>query len=195
MSELFLEIGTEEIPSRFMRPALDYLKSELSTFFIKNRIKANEGRVMGTPRRLVVSFTEVADQQEDTVEVYFGPNVKVAYDTDKNPTKSALGFARGKGIDVSKLTVEKTPKGGVVCARIEKEGQPTAEILNGFLPNLIEGTPFPKKMRWGNQKTSFVRPLHWITALFGNKLLNFNFDGTNITITHIYLYILVRISC
>ena len=177
MPELFLEIGTEEIPSRFMGPALDYLKKEMSAFFEKNRIQANAGRVMGTPRRLVVSFAEVDDQQKDVVETYFGPNVKVAYDGDGNPTKSALGFARGKGIGVSQLTVEKTPKGEVVCARIKKEGQPTVDILNSFLPTLIESTPFPKKMRWGNRKTSFVRPLHWIAALFGNKPLNFDFEG------------------
>ena len=101
MSELFLEIGTEEIPSRFMGPALGYLKKEMSAFFKKNRIHANAGQVMGTPRRLVVLFSEVDNQQKDVVETHLGPNVKVAYDEDRNPTKSALGFARGKGVDVS----------------------------------------------------------------------------------------------
>jgi len=177
MPELFLEIGTEEIPSRFMGPTLNYLRKEMSAFFKKNRIHANAGRVMGTPRRLVVSFDGVDNQQKDVMETHYGPNVKVAYDGNGNPTKSALGFARGKGIDVSQLTVEKTPKGEVIGARIEKEGQPTADILNNFLPTLIGSTPFPKKMRWGNRKTSFVRPLHWITALFGNKPLSFNFEG------------------
>ncbi|HAX45818.1 MAG TPA: glycine--tRNA ligase subunit beta [Nitrospina sp.] len=177
MPELFLEIGTEEIPSRFMGLALDYLKNEMSVFFEKNRIQADDGRVMGTPRRLVVSFDRVDAQQKDVVETHFGPNVKVAFDGEGNPTNAALGFARGKGIDVSQLTVEKTPKGEVVCARIEKTGQPTADILNSFLPDLIGNIPFPKKMRWGNRKTSFVRPLHWIAALFENKPLNFNYEG------------------
>lgn len=177
MAELFLEIGTEEIPSRFMGLALDYLKNEMAAFFEKNRIQANEGRVMGTPRRLVISFDGVDDQQKDIVETHFGPSIKVAYDEAGNPTKAALGFARGKGIDVSELTVEKTPKGEVVCARVEKIGQPTADILNVFLPTLIGHIPFPKKMRWGNRKTSFVRPLHWIAALFGNKPLNFRYEG------------------
>ena len=177
MAELFLEIGTEEIPSRFMGPALDYLKNEMSAFFEKNRIQAGEARVMGTPRRLVVSLDGVDDQQNDVIETHFGPNTKVAFDEEGKPTKAALGFARGKGIDVSVLTIEKTPKGDVVCARIEKRGQPTADILNHFLPSLIGNIPFPKKMRWGNRKTSFVRPLHWIAALFDNKLLNFNYEG------------------
>ena len=177
MPELFLEIGAEEIPARFMSLALDYLEKEIPSFLKKNRIQASEPRVMGSPRRLVISFDEVGNQQEDIVETHFGPNVKLAYDEKGAPTKSALGFARGKGIDPSQLTLEKTPKGEVVCARIEKTGQPTATILNNFFPILISKIPFPKKMRWGNRETPFVRPLHWIVALFGSKPLNFNYEG------------------
>jgi len=177
MPELFLEIGAEEIPARFMSLALDYLGKEIPSFLKKNRIQASEPRVMGSPRRLVISFDEVGNQQEDIVETHFGPNVKLAYDEKGTPTKSALGFARGKGIDPSQLTLEKTPKGEVVCARIEKTGQPTATILNNFFPILISKIPFPKKMRWGNRETPFVRPLHWIVALFGSKPLNFSYEG------------------
>ena len=178
MPELFLEIGAEEIPARFMSLALDYLEKEIPSFLKKNRIQASEPRVMGSPRRLVISFDEVGNQQEDIVETHFGPNVKLAYDEKGDPTKSALGFARGKGIDPSQLTLEKTPKGEVVCARIEKTGQPTATILNNFFPILISKIPFPKKMRWGNRETPFVRPLHWIVALFGSKPLSFSYEGT-----------------
>ena len=181
MPELFLEIGAEEIPARFMSLALDYLEKEIPSFLKKNRIQASEPRVMGSPRRLVISFDEVGNQQEDIVETHFGPNVKLAYDEKGDPTKSALGFARGKGIDPSQLTLEKTPKGEVVCARIEKTGQPTATILNNFFPILISKIPFPKKMRWGNRETPFVRPLHWIVALFGSKPLSFNYEGTPCT--------------
>jgi len=177
MPELFLEIGAEEIPARFMSLALDYLEKEIPSFLKKNRIQASKPRVMGSPRRLVISFDEVGNQQEDIVETHFGPNVKLAYDEKGTPTKSALGFARGKGIDPSQLTLKKTPKGEVVCARIEKTGQPTATILNNFFPILISKIPFPKKMRWGNRKTPFVRPLHWIVALFGSKPLSFSYEG------------------
>ena len=177
MPELFLEIGAEEIPARFMSLALDYLEKEIPSFLKKNRIQASEPRVMGSPRRLVISFDEVGNQQEDIVETHFGPNVKLAYDEKGRPTKSALGFARGKGIDPSQLTLKKTPKGEVVCARIEKTGQPTATILNNFFPILISKIPFPKKMRWGNRETPFVRPLHWIVALFGSKPLSFSYEG------------------
>ena len=177
MPELFLEIGAEEIPSRFMSLALGYLEQEIPSFLKKNRIRASKPRVMGSPRRLVISFDEVGNQQEDIVETHFGPNVKLAYDEKGNPTKSALGFARGKGIDPSQLTLENTPKGEVVCARIEKAGQPTSTILNNFFPILISKIPFPKKMRWGSRETPFVRPLHWIVALFGSKPLSFSYEG------------------
>jgi len=191
MPELFLEIGAEEIPARFMSLALDYLEKEIPSFLKKNRIQASEPRVMGSPRRLVISFDEVGNQQEDIVETHFGPNVKLAYDEKGDPTKSALGFARGKGIDPSQLTLEKTPKGEVVCARIEKTGQPTATILNNFFPILISKIPFPKKMRWGNRETPFVRPLHWIVALFGSKPLNFSYEGilcTDISRGHRFMH-------
>jgi len=191
MPELFLEIGAEEIPARFMSLALDYLEKEIPSFLKKNRIQASKPRVMGSPRRLVISFDEVDNQQEDIVETHFGPNVKLAYDEKGDPTKSALGFARGKGIDPSQLTLEKTPKGEVVCARIEKTGQPTATILNNFFPILISKIPFPKKMRWGNRKTPFVRPLHWIVALFESKPLNFSYEGipcTDISRGHRFMH-------
>ena len=191
MPELFLEIGAEEIPARFMSLALDYLEKEIPSFLKKNRIQASEPRVMGSPRRLVISFDEVDNQQEDIVETHFGPNVKLAYDEKGAPTKSALGFARGKGIDPSQLTLEKTPKGEVVCARIEKTGQPTATILNNFFPILISKIPFPKKMRWGNRETPFVRPLHWIVALFESKPLNFSYEGipcTDISRGHRFMH-------
>jgi len=191
MPELFLEIGAEEIPARFMSLALDYLEKEIPSFLKKNRIQASEPRVMGSPRRLVISFDEVGNQQEDIVETHFGPNVKLAYDEKGTPTKSALGFARGKGIDPSQLTLEKTPKGEVVCARIEKTGQPTATILNNFFPILISKIPFPKKMRWGNRETPFVRPLHWIVALFESKPLNFSYEGipcTDISRGHRFMH-------
>jgi len=191
MPELFLEIGAEEIPARFMSLALDYLEKEIPSFLKKNRIQASEPRVMGSPRRLVISFDEVGNQQEDIVETHFGPNVKLAYDEKGAPTKSALGFARGKGIDPSQLTLEKTPKGEVVCARIEKTGQPTATILNDFFPILISKIPFPKKMRWGNRETPFIRPLHWIVALFESKPLNFSYEGipsTDISRGHRFMH-------
>lgn len=177
MPELFLEIGTEEIPSRFIGPALAHLERGLSAYFEKNRIPAGPGRVLGTPRRLAVAFSEVAARQPDAVQTHLGPNVRAAYDAEGRPTPAALGFARGKGVDVAALTRETTPKGEVVAARVEMKGRPTAELLSERLPGFIADIPFPKKMRWSDKKLAFARPLHWIVAVFDGKPLNFELGG------------------
>jgi glycyl-tRNA synthetase beta chain len=177
MAEFFLEIGSEEIPSGYVSPALSFLEKEITDFFSKNRIEAGSHKVFGTPRRLVIAFDGVDEKQEDIVETHYGPNVKIAFDADGNPQKSAIGFARGKGVDVSEITRESTPKGEVICVRVEKKGQLTETLLNEFLPALINRIPFPKKMRWADNSTAFTRPLHWIAALFGDKSLDFEFAG------------------
>ena len=177
MPEFFIEIGSEEIPSGYVQPALEYMCEELASFFSSNRIQSEKPQILGTPRRLVVSVKGVDALQEDSVDLFHGPNVSVAFDHKGEPTKAAIGFARGKGLDVSSLTRESTPKGEVVCARVEKKGRPTLEHLNEFLPQFIGKIPFPKKMRWGSKTHPFARPLHWITAIFDGKPLHFSFDG------------------
>ena len=177
MPEFFLEIGSEEIPSGYVQPALEYMREELAAFFSRNEIKAETPEILGTPRRLVISIKGVDALQEDTVQTFHGPNVAVAYNEAGEPTKAAIGFARGKGIDVSALTRETTAKGEVVCARVEKKGRPTPEHLNEFLPQFIGNIPFSKKMRWADKSRPFVRPLHWIAAIFDGKPLAFSFDG------------------
>lgn len=177
MPEFFIEIGSEEIPSGYVQPALEYMCEELASFFSSNRIQSETPQILGTPRRLVVSVKGVDALQEDSVDLFHGPNVSAAFDDKGEPTKAAIGFARGKGLDVSSLTRESTPKGEVVCARVEKKGRPTLEHLNEFLPQFIGKIPFPKKMRWGSKTHPFARPLHWITAIFDGKPLHFSFDG------------------
>ncbi len=177
MSELFLEIGSEEIPSGYVQPALEYMREELASFFTRNRINAEVPEIMGTPRRLVVSVKGVDALQEDIVELFHGPNISVAYDDQGNPTKAAIGFARGKGIDVSELGRDTTSKGEVVCARVEKKGRPTSDYLNEFLPQFISNIPFSRRMRWADKARPFARPLHWIVALFDGETLQFSFDG------------------
>jgi len=177
MAEFFIEIGSEELPSGYVEPALLYLKEELASFFSKNRIDAEAPKTMGTPRRLIVSVNGVTEMQEDSVDEFLGPGVSRAYDDQGQPTKAAIGFARGKGIDVKDLTRKQTPKGEVVCAQVENKGRPTSSLLNEFLPQLINEIPFQKKMRWENKARPFARPLHWVAALFNGQALEFEFDG------------------
>ncbi len=180
MPDLFIEIGTEEIPAGYIEPALADMGRKLSEFFEKGRVDAGTPQVMGTPRRLVVHIPDVDARQKDVVETYQGPNVKVAYDAEGNPTKAALGFARGKGVDIADLTTMESPKGEVICAKVEKKGQPTVDILNEYLSQWMANITFPKKMRWGSRKIPFVRPIHWIAALFDGKKLKFEFEGIKV---------------
>ena len=185
MAEFFLEIGSEELPSGYVQLALDYMHKELASFFSKNRIDAKVPKTMGTPRRLIVSVKGVMAMQNDSVDEFLGPGISVAYDEQGQPTKAATGFARGKGIDVSDLTRKQTPKGEVICARVENKGRATSSLLNDYLPQLINDIPFPKKMRWQNKSRPFARPLHWVTALFEGQALQFEFDGVeNDDISH-----------
>lgn len=190
MAEFFLEIGSEEIPSGYIEPALNSMSRQLAAYFEKNHISAQGPRTLGAPRRLAAVFSQVESRQKDIVETHLGPNVKTAYDAQGEPTRAALGFARGKGVEVSELTVEPTAKGEVVCARIEKKGQAVAALLNAFLPQLIGNIHFPEKMRWGSKKVAFARPIHWIAALFDGKTLDFEFGGVqcgNISYGHRFL--------
>ncbi len=177
MSELLIEIGTEEIPAGYISPALDSMAENLSDWLKKNHIKAGEPVTCGTPRRLTLCISDLNPMQDDVVEVHKGPNIKAAYDAEGNPTKAALGFARGKGLDVTELGQEDTPKGKVLCARIEKTGRPTKDLLNEFLPEWTLNIPFPKKMRWGGNRQPFARPLHWIVAVMEGQSLNFEVEG------------------
>ena len=147
MTEFFLEIGCEEIPAGYIEPALNSMNRELTAFFAKNRVHTDAGQTLGTPRRLAIAFKNVDECPKDIIETHLGPNVKAAYDSEGNPTKAAIGFARGKGVDVTDLSVTTTPKGEVVSARVENKGRPTALLLNEFLPKLFASIQFPKKMR------------------------------------------------
>ncbi len=177
MAELLIEIGTEELPAGYIAPALASMTESLVVWLKKNHITASEPLTCGTPRRLTLCIPELNSMQDDVVEIHKGPNVKAAFDADGNPTKAALGFARGKGLDVSQLSQEDTPKGKVLCARIEKKGQPTCELLNDFLPEWTRNIPFPKKMRWGRNRHPFARPIHWIVAVFEGQPLSYEVEG------------------
>ncbi len=173
MSELLLEIGTEEIPSGFIPRALEEMKGLLAKEFQDHRIAFKEVKAMGTPRRLVLAATGVASSQEGRLIETIGPARRIAFDEEGNPTKAAQGFARGQGIPVEELQIIRTEKGEYVCARKEEKGIETFQLLPSILPRLIASVPFPKSMRWMDLENTFVRPIHWILALFDGKVIPF----------------------
>ncbi len=167
--DLLLEIGSEEIPAKFMPAALAQLADVARARLAERRIDCGEVQTFGTPRRLALLVRDMAEQQADRHSENKGPAVKIAFDADGKPTKAAQGFARGQGIDVGQLVV----RDGYVYAVVQEAGQPVASILPELLPEIISALTFPKSMRWGDLDVRFVRPIRWLVALFGRDVVPF----------------------
>lgn len=173
MAELLLEIGTEEIPAGFIPQALQAMKALLEKDLKDHRIPFKEIRAMGTPRRLVLSCSEISPLQEGRVSQVIGPAKRIAFDEGGKPTKAAMGFARSQGVRVEDLEIVATEKGEYIAARKEEKGEETIQILSAVLPRLILAIPFPKSMRWMDLDITFARPIHWILALFDGQGIPF----------------------
>jgi len=173
--ELFLEIGTEEIPAAFLPKAMADLESLVRKEFESARLAFGEVRTLATPRRLALLVQGVDEGQPDAELTALGPARKVAYDADGKPTKAAEGFARGQGVDVSDLVVASTEKGDYISVTKRIVGRPTVEILVDILPRVIGAIPFRKSMRWADLDVRFARPMHWIVALFDGVVVPFSF--------------------
>ena len=165
--DLLFEIGTEEIPARFMPDALFRLAVLADKALAEKRISHGTVRTLGTPRRIVLLIDSVADTQTDQTARKKGPSTKMAFDADGKPTKAVEGFARGAGANVADLIVED----GYVYAVLHENGQAVAGLLPELLLGLVEALNFPKNMRWGDQDFKFVRPIHWLVALHGSEIL------------------------
>jgi len=176
--EFLLEIGTEEIPSRFINPALEKIKELFTALLVSGRVESRgEMKAYGTPRRLVLYIPEIEERQADVSKEVTGPPKKVAFDGSGNPTKAAIVFAEKNGIPVSALTTKITDKGEYVVARIDEKGGDSAAWLKQVMPGFILSIPFPKSMRWMDKDIRFARPIHWILALWGDAVLDFELDG------------------
>jgi glycyl-tRNA synthetase beta chain len=176
-AELFLEIGTEEIPAGFLKPAMLDLERLMRKELETARIAFGGIRTFATPRRLAISVAGVATEQERQELTAAGPSVKVAFDEQGNPTKAAIGFARANGVEVSDLSRMETDKGTYVFISKVIEGRPTADLLPEILPRVIGAIPFRKSMRWKDLDTRFARPVHWIVALFEGLVVPFRFGN------------------
>ena len=190
MAEFLLEIGTEEIPSGYIPRALENMKGFLEKEFQNQRIAYKEIKAMGTPRRLVLTASGVATTQEGRLTEVIGPAKRIAFNEQGEPTKAALGFARGQGIGIEQLQVVKTDKGEYVAARKEEKGEETNQLLPAILPRLISSISFPKSMRWMDLENTFARPIHWILALFDGTVVPFqvgNVSSSNLSRGHRFM--------
>lgn len=166
MEKLLFEIGTEEIPAKFMPGILKQLKELAAAKMQELRIPFEDITVYGTPRRMAFIACGVAETQADVVVEAKGPSVKIAY-VSGAPSKAAQGFARGQGVDVKDLVV----RDNYVYAVKHLAGQPVVELLPGLLMDILTSLSFPKTMRWADYEFRFVRPIRWMVALFGDQII------------------------
>ncbi len=172
MAELLLEIGTEEIPAGYLESGLEAFRTLLQDFLRQQGVPVEVPlAAYGTPRRLVLIGEKVGQKQADRVEEITGPPKAVAFDASGNPTKAAKGFAAKQGVSVEALRVIQTPKGEYVHVSKEVKGKATRDLLAEALGDIIAAIPWPKSMRWGKLDFSFVRPIHWVLALFDGQTI------------------------
>ena len=184
--DLLFEIGAEEIPAGFMPNILGQLKQLAETKLNDAHLPFESIATYGTPRRLALIVKGLADTSAEISERHKGPSASIAYDADGNATKAAIGFARGKGLDVADLVVED----GYIYAETKTAGVPAKDIISDMLPQLITGLNFPKSMHWGNLDAKFVRPVRWLVALLDEEVIPVEFatvKSGNVTRGHRFL--------
>ncbi len=175
--DLVFEIGTEEIPARYLDEAVEGLRAAA-----EERLKAHdldfEGCIaMGTPRRLVLYVHDLAERQPDKTVEITGPPLSVAVDAQGAYTKAAHGFARSHGVTVDDLSVVEGNRGKLLAIRKTVKGEETDAILRRLLPEVVLAIPFRKSMRWGRGEMAFVRPIRWVVDLYGGASLGVEIDG------------------
>jgi glycyl-tRNA synthetase beta chain len=174
---VLMEIGVEEVPARFLPGAVALLKTKTEETLRQERIAFKEIRTYATPRRLAMIAEGIPPKQEERVSEVFGPPRHAAFTPEGAHTKAALGFAASHGVRPEELVVRTRDKGEYVAAVVKEEGLPVGELLPGALRKIVLSLNFPKSMRWGSGTLRFVRPIHWILALYGEETVSFDIDG------------------
>ena len=174
---LAFEIGTEELPAFDLHSATEKLGGLVADALDGAKVPHGAVEVFTTPRRLIAVVADVPEATEAAVEEFRGPAASIAFDEEGNPTKAALGFARGKGVDPSGL--ERRDENGTeyVYAVRETPSMDVAALLPGLLEGVIEAIPWPKSQRWGSRREQFSRPVRWLTALLGDTVVPVEFAG------------------
>ncbi|MCH7760210.1 glycine--tRNA ligase subunit beta [candidate division TA06 bacterium] len=172
--DFLLEIGTEEIPASYLKPAEIQLRERMVSFFSDQKVSIGAVSAYSTPRRLAVLVKDVDSKQEERRIEILGPS--------KNASPKALeGFTRAHGVSKKNLVVKQSKRGEVYCCIKVEPGRPTIELLKTFLPEFIQKMDFPKAMWWEKSKLRFARPIRWLTALYGERVIPFNVGGVRAT--------------
>ncbi|WP_071027066.1 glycine--tRNA ligase subunit beta [Peptoniphilus raoultii] len=190
MNRYLLEIGVEELPSRFVDLAINQLKEKAEKALKENDLKFDDTEVYATPRRLALYINNLADRQEDISKEVRGPQIKIAFDQDGNPTKPLLGFMSSQNISLDQIEKREVKGNLYAFAKIEKKGLEARELLKSLIPQVIRDINLPRNMKWGGKNLRFPRPIRWAVSLFNDEIVEFPFEGipvSNITKGHRFL--------
>jgi glycyl-tRNA synthetase beta chain len=170
-ADLLFELGTEELPPKVLMNLSDALVEGIQKGLGEHKLTFGQVDSFAAPRRLAIIVKSLEIRTPDTESVSWGPPVKVAFDADGNPTKAAQAFASKNGIDVSELSdkVESDGKQDKLCARRVETGKNTTSLLGGIIEQTLAALPIPKRMKWGDSKEEFVRPVQWAVLLFNGE--------------------------
>lgn len=177
MNKYLLEIGTEELPAQEIDHALEQLRDNMEKLLKEERIQFEKIETYGSPRRLTLILKGLADRQDDLQSKVRGPNKRIAYDEEGQPSKALQGFMRGQKIDLDQVIVEDYNGEDYIYANILKEGQETSQVLAAQMAGIIKSINFSKSMKWGGKNLRFARPIRWIVSMLNEEVIDFSLEG------------------
>ncbi|MGE6571906.1 glycine--tRNA ligase subunit beta [Psychrobacter namhaensis] len=177
MSTILFELGCEELPPKSLKPLRDALQASVTEQLTDADISFDSIKAFAAPRRLAIQIQGISDKQPDRTDQKRGPAIKAAFDADGNPTRAAMGFAKGLGIDASELTTINTDKGDYVGYEQTIHGQATTELLPAIFQTALDNLPIAKRMRSGASRDEFVRPVQWAVLIQDDAIIDATIQG------------------
>lgn len=177
MSTILFELGCEELPPKSLKPLRDALQASVTEQLNEADITFDSIKAFAAPRRLAIQIESISDKQPDRSEQKRGPAIKAAFDSDGNPTRAAMGFAKGLGIDASELITINTDKGDYVGYEQIIQGQATTELLPTIFQTALDNLPIAKRMRSGASRNEFVRPVQWAVLMQDDVVIDATIQG------------------
>lgn len=177
MSTILFELGCEELPPKSLKPLRDALQKSVTEQLNEADISFDSIKAFAAPRRLALQIQGISDKQPDRSEQKRGPAIKAAFDADGNPTRAAMGFAKGLGVDASELMTINTDKGDYVGYEQTIHGQATTELLPAIFQTALDNLPIAKRMRSGTSRNEFVRPVQWVVLMQDSAVIDATIQG------------------
>lgn len=177
MSTILFELGCEELPPKSLKPLRDALQASVTEQLNEAEIGFDSIKAFAAPRRLAIRIEGISDKQPNRSEQKRGPAIKAAFDSDGNPTRAAMGFAKGLGIDASELITINTDKGDYVGYEQIIQGQATTELLPTIFQTALDNLPIAKRMRSGASRNEFVRPVQWAVLMQDDAVIDATIQG------------------